>query len=694
MTPRQKNETREGIPVSRMDTSIRDSAVAERLLQAPYAEIPEALYGALKTSPHGLSPAEAASRLEHYGPNTLPHSEAPGIWTVFFRQFLSPLIYILLIAAVVSLLLQEWSDATFIAAVLLINAIIGAIQEYSAEQSAAALQQLVSSSARLLRAGEAYEVDASQVVPGDIALLEPGDKVPADIRLDRSQTIQVDESLLTGESLPVHKDASRTAEANAPLSERQNMVFAGTLVTRGHRRGIVVGTGIHTELGAIAQAVLHRPSAKPPLLLRMERFTHGVAIAVLVAVVLMGSISAYQGTPLSEIFFLAVALAVSAIPEGLPVALTVALAIGMRRMARRHVIIRRLMAVEALGSCTIIASDKTGTLTVNQLTVRRIRFPGADPWEVTGEGTTPEGAILTPRGAPTVEEAALLQRLCQAVVLTNDGFVGHRDGGWVHHGDAVDVALLVMSHKAGVTRPETVNAFPEAAVVPFESERAYSASINQVDGEMRAFVKGALEKLLPMCSQMALVDGDQSLDVDLIVDQANQMAERGHRVLAVASGPVGPLTEQELLSPPLRELTLVGLIGMIDPLRTEAKAAVASCRDAGIDVAMVTGDHPTTAFAIARELALANRPEQVVTGVQLRNAAQEDPSAVADLTGCARVFARVEPQQKLDIVNALQKQGHFVAVTGDGANDAPALRAAQVGVAMGEGGHGCSEGNC
>lgn len=644
----------------------------------------EEVFAALGVSHHGLDLDEAARRLEHHGRNELPRAEPPGMLVVFFRQFLSPLIYVLLIAAGISLLLEEWSDAGFIFGVLLINAVIGSIQEYSAERSAAALQQLVSAEARVLRAGDTYEVDARDLVPGDIVLLESGDKLPADLRLFSAQGMQVDESLLTGESLAVSKDPQRQVEAEAVLGERLNMAFAGTLLVRGHGRGLVVATGLQTELGRIAEAVLYRPVAKPPLLIRMERFTKRIALLVMGAVLLMAVVSVMRGSTLTEIFFLSVALAVSAIPEGLPVALTVALAIGMRRMARRNVIIRKLVAVEALGSCTLIASDKTGTLTVNELTVRRLAIPQESLWEMTGEGAALDGVLLTPEGTPTPQQVALAQRLCQAAVLTNDAFLGHRDGAWVHHGDPVDVALLVLAHKLGISRAQTLDTYPELASLAFESERRYSASCNRVEGEPRVFVKGALEALLPMCERMACQAGECPLDAVHLTEQARELAEQGYRVLALVSGRAESCEPtDELGESKLKGLVFLGLVGMIDPLRSEAKAAVAACRDAGVMVSMVTGDHPGTALAVARELDLAASAGQVVSGTQLREAEAEGTTVLDRLTGGARVFARVEPQQKLDIVQSLQRQGHFVAVTGDGANDAPALRVAHVGVAMG-----------
>lgn len=650
----------------------------------PHTSTGDEILAAHHSSKHGLTQLEAASRLERYGRNTLPESKPAGIITVFIHQFTSPLIYVLVVAALLSVVIEEWSDASFIAAVLLINGIIGTIQEYSAQRAATALRSLVTTRCRVLRDADSYEIDAEILVVGDIILLESGDRIPADIRLLANHDLEVDESLLTGESTAVLKDASLVLEAGTTLGDRRNMLFAGSLVQRGRGQGVVVGTALDTELGQIASSVLNRPPTKAPLLIRMEKFTHRVAIIVAVAAIIMAAISLSRGLPLTEIFLLAVALAVSAIPEGLPVALTVALAIGMRRMARRNVIIRKLVAVESLGSCTCIATDKTGTLTVNQLTARSIALPASEAWDVTGSGIEPEGSIVTSQGDLDEDEKVQLERLCKIAVLANEGFLSHRDEGWAHHGDALDVALLVMSRKAAITKAETLNACPEIATIPFESERLFSASLNEVSGKKYTFVKGALERLQPMCSTMAGSKGDETIDSELLEDQARELASQGYRVIALATGEITPGADEVFSEEHLSGLTLVGLVGMIDPLRTEAKEAIATCQQAGIEVAMITGDHPVTALAIARELGLASHADQIITGPEIKHFSES--GKLDELTREAHVYARIEPQQKLDIVQSLQRNGHFVAVSGDGANDAPALRAAHVGVAMGKSG--------
>lgn len=645
-----------------------------------YALSTEECFTAVKGSPRGLSPDDAAARLARVGTNRLPQAEPPGPLRIFLRQFLNPLVYVLLAASAISLVLGDWSDAAFIFAVLWVNATIGTTQEFGAARSAEALQSLAITKAYVLRGGEDLEVDSETLVPGDLSLLEAGSKVPADIRLVDGG-IEVDESLLTGESLVVAKTWRERLPPETPIAERVNTAFAGTLVTRGRAHGLVVATGERTQLGRIASSLSTAPSTKPPLLLRMERFTRRIAVTVLGAVLILGVAAVSRGDSLGEVFLLAVALAVSAIPEGLPVALTVALAIGARRMGQRKVIARRLVAVEALGSCTFIASDKTGTLTLNELTVTRVALPGLNAFEVTGVGVSPAGEVLVfPEARP------LLERLCRAGALCNDGFLGLKDGRWVHHGDAVDVALLALAEKAGVDHAAAEADRPRMSEIPFEAERRFAATLHRATDHLQVVVKGAGERVLPMCTSMATLAGDVPIDARRLESQAERLAAAGYRVLAIAAGRLdGPLHEQVGLEPEqLRGLVFLGFAGMLDPLRPEARRAILACQAAGIEVAMVTGDHPVTALAIARELGLANRHEQVVTGPQLAELTAKGNAAEDALVREARVFARVEPTQKLQIVRALIRLGHFVAVTGDGANDAPALRAAHIGVAMGQ----------
>lgn len=637
----------------------------------------------LSSADSGLTDKEAASRLKKVGPNTLPRGKAPGVAKVFFRQFLSPLIYILLIAGAISVVINELSDAIFIFVVLLLNAVIGTIQEYSAERSAEALQSMVKTKARVLRDSAEHDIDAEKLVPGDIVLLESGRKVPADLRLLSSGDLNVDESLLTGESEAVNKDAGAKVKKGAGLGDQLNMVFGGTLVTRGRAKGLVTATGRWTQVGHLAASIQkEKKESKPPLLIRMEKFTFWVAVSMLVAIGLLVGVELSQGTPLVQVFMVSVALAVAAIPEGLPIALTVALARGMKRMAKRHVIIRKLVAVEALGSCTYIASDKTGTLTVNRLTVQRLALPGLEkPVEITGEGL--EGGEVKLPGESGDKVKKLVDEIALAAVLCNEGTLEEKGGKLQAEGDAVDTALLVMAHKHGLAPGRVREENKALAAVPFESERRYSASLNKVGGKSRVFVKGAGESVLEMCGRSAGAGGGK-LDKEALNAQALELAKHGYRMLALASGDGHGESEAALKPEKLKNLTFLGFIGMIDPLRPEAADAVSECDDAGVEVAMVTGDHPETAFAIARQLGLAERMDQVVTGPELKKAEHKGKQALDQLVKKARVFARVEPQQKVTLVKSLKRLGHFVAMTGDGANDAPALSAANVGVAMGK----------
>jgi P-type Ca2+ transporter type 2C len=611
---------------------------------------------ALGAAERGLTREECARRLAHFGRNTLPRAEPPSLAAIFLRQFKSPLMLILLAAAVVSLLLRDWPDAAFIFAAVLINALIGTHQEQGAERAAEALRNLVSARALVERDGAEREIDAAELVPGDLVLLESGAKVPADLRLLAQRRLSVDESLLTGESRAVAKDAERVLARDAALAERVNMAFAGTLVRSGRARGVVVATATDTALGRIAASVLGREATTAPLVQRMERFTWLITIAVAVAALVVAGVSFARGAGLAEVFVLGVALAVASVPEGLPVALTVALAVGMQRMSRRNVIVRRLVAVEALGSCTHIASDKTGTLTINQLTVRKVQLPG--------------GPVLEP-GAPGLE------RLARAAVLANEGSLFLRGGEWIGRGDTVDVALLHMAQALGIDREGAEVAAAPLAVIPYEPEQAFSASLNAEDGGARAFVKGAPETVLAMC---------EGTGADAVRAQVRALAGEGYRVLALADGPLALRADESFSREHLRGLVFLGLVAMSDPPRPEARAAIEACRRAGIAVSMITGDHPITAFAVARDLGLARAPGEVVTGAQIAAALAEGDASLDALVADAHVFARVEPHQKTAIVESLQRRGHFVAVTGDGVNDAPALRAAQVGVAMGASG--------
>lgn len=646
-------------------------------MPAWHALPPSEVIDRLEARETGLTSEEAARLREKYGPNRLPHAPPPAWWQIVLRQFQSPLIYILMIAAAVSLLIGHAEDAGVIAVVLLLNAAIGGYQEWQAERSSQALQALLHVRAMLLRDGEVVEVDAEEIVPGDVALLESGNHVPADLRLIQAHGLEIDESLLTGESVPVPKDVDWLGEAESSLADRLNMAFGGSTVARGRARGIVVATGDRTAVGQLALDVTANVGGKPPLLERMERFTRGVAVAILTAALVIALVGIFlRGYEVTQMFIFGVALAVSAIPEGLPISLTVALAIATTRMARRGVIVRRLAAVEGLGSCTLIASDKTGTLTCNQLTVRAVCLPDGTSIEVTGEGYSPTGEILCEGKEPDEQLRAAVMAVARASVLCNEADLHQRKGEWVWRGDPTEVALLSFGHKLGLVRDIELTGAPQVGQIPFEPERQYSATFHQVDGRVQAFVKGAPERVLTMC----VVSDDER---GRILEFAENLASQGYRVLALARG--GIADGEHDADPPVdpKQLEFLGLTGMIDPLRPGVRDAVAACQDAGIAVCMITGDHPVTALAIARDLGFAESPDQVLTG---RDIAEMSAEQLAEAVRRVRVFARTTPRQKLELVGAARKMGYFVAVTGDGVNDAPALRESNIGVAMGQSG--------
>ena len=619
----------------------------------------------------GLTAAEAVKRLDKTGPNLLPERKPPGLVLTFVHQFRSPFIYVLFVAAAVSWGLGQTINSLFILAVLLINAIIGTVQEYAAERAAGALRKMVPYRATVVRDGRPQQINTAGIVPGDRVLLVSGDRVPADMRLAATRDLLVDESMLTGESVATLKDATEAVPGDAPLGDRSDTCFAGTVVLRGRGEGEVIETGASTEIGRIAVDVIGNGQVKPPLLQRIERFTLRITYGILILVALIFQITVIRGDDLATVFLLGVALAVSAIPEGLPAAITVALAIGMRRMAHRHVIIRRLLAVESLGSCTYIASDKTGTLTVNEMTIRRIVLPDGAGFDMSGEGIDLHGAVI-PR--PSGQDAGQLELLCHAGVLANEAELEQKGDGWLGRGDMVDVAFLVLASKYGVDYAAARLRCQELGRIPYESANAFAASVNRYAGGYEIFVKGSVERLLVMSNAPAA-------ELRHIEQQAEQLARAGYRVLGVAhrSMEIAPAEPEEFLN----DLEFIGIVGMIDPLRPEAIEAVKQCGEARIKVAMITGDHPQTARALALQLGIAEPSMRPVTGMQLRQAAQAGEDELQEVVRGRRVFARVEPHQKKEIISQLINDGEFVAVTGDGVNDAPALRHAHVGIAMG-----------
>ncbi len=660
--------------------SAKSPSPASQLKLAWHSEPADVVLDKLQSNPQGLTQHESRERLERFGPNQLPEKGPTPLWVIFLRQFISPLIYILVGAAIVSMVIGDFKDAIFIGLVLLINAGIGTYQEGQAEKSSHALRKLLRMHAQVQREGEVREIMADEIVPGDIVWLESGNRVAADIRLLSSQGLEIDESLLTGESIAVAKIADRSLHRNALLAEQLNMGFAGSMVTRGRAKGIVVGTGLNTQVGQLAVDVMATSGGVPPLLTRMERFTNQVAIGTLVASIAIGALGMFLWKhTLLDTFFLVIALSVSAIPEGLPVAMTVALAVATNRMAKRNVIVRRLTAVEGLGSCTLVATDKTGTLTCNELTVRELRLSDGKHYTVTGEGFTPTGNILFDGHSLNPERShPQLLEMVRAVLLCNESELHQRDGSWTWRGDAVDIALLALGYKLGRQRESLLDTLEQLNQIPFESEHQFAATYYRDGQQTLVVVKGAPERLLSMCYS-SQENGERQRHEQTAIS----MAEHGLRVIAVAQTYLPYLVSAHDVPPSPEGLQLLGFVGMIDPLRADSKTAVKACHEAGVKVTMITGDHRVTALAIARELGLAMTENQVATADDIAGKNQQQLAELVDKT---RVFARVTPRQKLEIVNAARSSGHFVAVTGDGVNDAPALRAANIGVAMGKSG--------
>jgi calcium-translocating P-type ATPase len=627
----------------------------------------------LSTSARGLTGGEAAARLERDGPNVLPEEPPTSAFVVLLHQFTSPLIYILVAAAAVTLALGDYIDSGVIAAVLALNALIGFTQERRAEKSVRALMRLMAPKAHVIRDGREHEIESRDLVAGDVVLLESGARVPADLRLFAVTSLRVDESLLTGESLPVTKNAAALGDAEVALADRRNLAFMASVVTSGRGRGWVVATGARTAVGSIAESIRAEVETDTPLQQRMTRLAHFIGLAVGVSAVLAFAIGLALGQPAAQMFTVAVALAVAAVPEGLPVVFTITLALGVRRMAARQAIIRRLPAVETLGSTTVIGSDKTGTLTENRMTVQEV-WAGGEQEAFEGEGGLDAPLLEAPR---TAVEWTLL-----AGVLTNEAKLYVRDDGFETQGDPTEAALLVSARRKGIDPKIVRDAHPVVADLPFESDRQYSASLRRRGDEHILFVKGAPERLLDISARALTAEGEQSLDRDAVVAAARDMASRGLRVLGMAYRRVDGAPADAAFPEP-EDLTFLGLQGMMDPPRAAVPEAIRGCQRAGIRVVMITGDHAQTALAIGRQLGMATADEAPLTGAEIE---QMDDAEFRRRVETTSIYARVAPEHKLRVVQALKDRGEVVAVTGDGVNDGPALKAADIGIAMGRSG--------
>ncbi len=635
------------------------------------------LFQKLGTSMDGLGEAEAIRRLDQYGRNALPEKGRISPLVMFLRQFKSPLIYILLAAALITFLLQDPLDTAVILAVVLFNAIVGTVQELKAEESLRALKKMVVPRAKVIREGKEGEVDSETLVPGDMVLLTSGVRVPADLRLLQTLELIVDESMLTGESVPAGKKPGPLAEERLSPGDQKNMAFMGTIVVSGRGRGVVVETGFRTALGGIAREVNEAAGVRAPLQEKFHQFSRKIGILVLAVSSLLFLLGILVGETVKDMFITAVAAAVATVPEGLPAPLTIALAVGVRRMARRNAIIRKLVAVETLGSTTVIATDKTGTLTQNEMTVKVI-FDGEHVFEATGSGYNPEGEIIHEWVPITEKERKNLFMGLRIGLLCNESRIVQQNGEYGVDGDPTEGALIVSAMKAGLDPEQERKAYPQIGIIPFESERGYMATLHQDGPKKLIFIKGGLERVLELCTACLATPG---LEQSEILKTADLFAKDGMRVLAMAYKEA-PDDLPELRPADVEgDLVLACVQGMIDPPRPETIEAVKSCRQAGIRVVMVTGDHAVTALAIAKQVGIAQGESELMVGKDLEGMSDE---GLFQRVQKVSVYARVAPQHKLRVIQQLRKHGEVVAVTGDGVNDAPALKAAHIGVAMGK----------
>lgn len=635
----------------------------------------EEAFSHLTSTSAGLSAEEAARRLAAYGPNELRETVRVSPWLLLLEQFKNILIIILLAATVLSAFLGHAVEAVTIAVIVVSAVLLGFIQEFRAERAIQALRRMAAPLATVLRGGVETEIPARELVPGDVVLLQAGDRVPADVRLTEAVNLKIDEAVLTGESVPVEKQTAPLVHAEVPLGDRRNLGFAGTAVTYGRGRAVVVATGMQTEFGKIAQLLQTVEIGRTPLQENLDRVGAKLAYAAFAIVGVIVVLGLWRGEPFLKMLIFGVALAVAVVPEALPAVVTISLAIGVQRMVRRNALIRRLPVVETLGSTSVICSDKTGTLTKDEMTVRRVFVAGQ--WlDVSGAGYEPTGQFSS-QGSP-VGPFPLLRQLLQAAALASDAHLVHdeAEGRWHIKGDPTEGALVVAAAKAGLYKQELDARLPRVDEIPFTSETKRMTTLHQQSGGMIAYAKGAPEVILGSCTRQGTADGETRLDEssrESILEAARSLASQALRVLAVAQKSNATRENAE------REMTFLGLLGMIDPPRPEAKAAIHTCELAGIKPVMITGDHPLTAQAVARELALL-KDGRVVTGPELETWSDAE---LEQAVGGIDVYARVSPAHKLRVVTAWQKNGQIVAMTGDGVNDAPALKKADVGVAMG-----------
>ena len=630
-----------------------------------YAMSNDELFQHFQTERNGLDSREVRRRQLKYGYNTLPQKKRKSILVIFLKELMDPIVILLMIAIMASVLVGEVVDAIAIACIIFVDLVIGTYEEKKAETTIEALEELVPENSRVYRDNKEVVIPSSELTIGDVVLLESGDKISADLRVIESHNLTVDESVLTGESLPVEKQFKKLDNKSIAISSQSNMLFAGTTVVTGRARAIVTAIGSATEIGKIATTIQHTEEEKSPLTIRVEEFSRQISMAISILGVLLAILLYSKGVQADEILVSVIALAVSAMPEGLPLALTMALTIASNKMAKKKVVAKELNAVESLGSCTVIASDKTGTLTVNEQTAKKILLPNGREYLVEGSGYQVNGKVVGEK----IKDAKDLVKLG---VINNEGRFTPEES----IGDSIDIAFLVLGEKLEIK----TNDIEILETIPYESQNKYSAVFYKKNDEVYCTMKGSVETVLSFCNKL---NGKSSFNTHLVEEQNTELSKDGYRVIAIANGKIKE--QEEYREENIEDLTFMGLVGFIDPVRKEAIPAILKCRSAGMKVLMITGDHPLTAFKIAKDLKLTNNYQEVTAGEEVEEYLHKNEEEFDDFVKTKKVFTRVTPLQKCKIIESLKRQGEFVAVTGDGVNDAPALRRANIGVAMGSG---------
>lgn len=641
-----------------------------------YRENVEEVLKKLKTSKMGLTSKEANERLIRYGKNELPKKKNDNIITIFLRQMKDPIVIILIITIIFSFILGEIYDALAVIFIVLIDLVMGTIQEYSALKKAMSLENIIKVKCKVLRDNKEMIIDSSELVIGDIVYLESGNKISSDLRIIDSYNLTVDESVLTGESLAVSKN-NEVISKKVLVSERNNMLYAGCVILTGRACAVVCKTGISTEIGQIAKKVCEVKDEKSPLTIRIEKFSKQISIIVIILAIFLIFLLLLKGQDINQVFISVIALTISSLPEGLPLALTMALTIASNRMLKENVIVKKLNSVESLGSCTLIASDKTGTLTVNEQTAKIIALPNSKKFEITGSGYNINGKVII----NSEDDSDLINDIIKLGLINNEASLEVEEDGIEFQGDSIEVAFLTLARKMNV-----VNDVKIISSIPYESINKYSAVFYKIKGDKNVYctVKGSFEKICNFSNKMMFDHDSLKIDVNVLQDENDELAKSGYRVIALASGVVKEIKD-EYTEDDIKNLTFKGLVGFIDPVRDDCKEAIQKCIAASIKVVMITGDHPLTAYKIASDLGIVLDKDEVATGNEVENKLKEGYLIFDEYIKNKKVFARVSPIQKLEIVNSFKRQGEFVAVSGDGVNDAPAIKTANIGISMGSG---------